>query len=103
MDIKVLEIRLIPYAHKTTRAYCDVQIGSIVIRDFRVYQTNGKPHVKNPFNTYRDQDRNLIFREIVSLPLEVKGEVDALILAAYFRRLKEEGDGKKSSVSDLRF
>lgn len=89
MDIKVLEVRLLP-SHKTTRAFCDVGIEGIIIRDFRVYQTNGKPTVRNPFSTYKDHEGNLTFREIVSLPPQVQSEAHALILSEYFRRLKEK-------------
>ena len=89
MDISVLEIRMLP-GHKATRAFCDVSIGEITIRDFRVYQTNGKPSVRNPFNTYKDREGNLTFREIISLSSTVQIETHALILSEYFRRLKEQ-------------
>lgn len=93
MDIQVLEIRILP-GNKTTRAFCDLRLGDITIRDFRVYQTNGKPAVRNPFSTYKDHEGNLTFREIVSLPSTVQTEAYALILSEYFRRLKEKKDGK---------
>ena len=89
MNIQITEVRLLP-DHKATRAFVDLEIDGIQIRDFRVYQTNGKPSVKNPFSTYKDREGNLNFREIVSLPSTVQTEVNALILSAYFRRLKEK-------------
>lgn len=88
-DLQILAIRL-SEGNKATRAFCDIRIGPVTIRDFRVYQTNGKPSVKNPSNTYRDQTGALRFREIISLPLTVQTEVNALILSAYFQRLKEK-------------
>jgi len=88
MDVRVLSIRLLP-GSKATRAFADVEIGGISIRDFRVYQTNGKPSVRNPFTAYKDHEGNLLFREIITLPPNVKAEADALILSEYFRRLKE--------------
>lgn len=50
---------------------------------------NGKPTVRNPFSTYKDSDGTLKFRETISLPPNVKGEIDALIITEFFRRLKE--------------
>lgn len=89
MKIQLIEMRLLP-GHKATKAFCDVEIGGITLRDFRIYQTNGSPSVRNPFTSYKDFDGNLKFRQIVDLPSNVQGEVNATILAEYFRRLKEK-------------
>lgn len=86
--MRLLSIRLLP-GNKATRAFADLEIEGISIRDFRVYQTNGKPSVRNPFTAYKNSDGNLLFREIISLPPNVQAEVDALVLSEYFRRLKE--------------
>jgi len=88
MNFKVLEIRFMK-GKKATRGFADFLIGDITIKDFRIYQTNGKPSVRNPFSTYKDVDGTLKFRETISLPPNVKSEVDALIITEYFRRLKE--------------
>ena len=88
MTIQVLEIRFMK-GNKATRGFADVLIGEITIKDFRIYQVNGKPTVRNPFSTYKDVDGTLKFRETISLPPNVKAEIDALIITEYFRRLKE--------------
>jgi DNA-binding cell septation regulator SpoVG len=88
MKIRVLDIRLLP-GNKATRGFADVRLDDIVIRDFRIYQTNGKPSVRNPFTAYRDHGGNLSFRQILDLPSDVQVEVNSLILSEYFRRLKE--------------
>ena len=88
MGIEVLEIRLLP-GSKATRAFADLQIDGIKVRDFRV-MNNGKPSVRNPFTAYKDHEGKLLFREIINLPPNVQAEVNALILSAYFRRLKEK-------------
>jgi hypothetical protein len=93
MEIQLIEMRLLP-GQKITRAFCDIGVDGITIRDFRVYQANGRPSVRNPFNTYKDHEGNLTFREIVSLPPTVQTEVHALILSEYFRQLKENKDEK---------
>ena len=90
-DIQILDVRLLP-DYKATRAFCDVRIDDITIRDFRIYQANGKPSVRNPFSTYKDHEGHLTFREIISLPSTVQAETHALILSEYFRRLKEKNN-----------
>ena len=89
MDIKIIDIRLLRDS-KSVKGFADLLIDGITIRDFRIYQTNGKPALRNPCNTYREQTGALKFREIVSLPPTVQAEVNALVLNAYFRRLKEQ-------------
>jgi hypothetical protein len=93
MTIQVLEIRFMK-GDKATRGFADVRLDDITVKDFRIYQANGKPTVRNPFSTYKDSDGTLKFRETVSLPPNVKGEVDALIITEYFRRLRETRDEK---------
>lgn len=88
MNIQILEIRFMK-GEKATRGFADVRMDDITVKDFRIYQVNGKPTVRNPFSTYKDVDGTLKFRETISLPPNVKGEIDALIITEYFRRLKE--------------
>jgi len=38
MEIKVIDIRFLPSNGKPTRAFADVQLDSIVIKDFRIMQ-----------------------------------------------------------------
>ena len=89
MTIQILDLRLLP-GNKATRAFCDVTISGIVVRDFRVYQTNGKPSVRNPFTTHKHHDGKFSFRQTIDLPSNVQAEVNALILTEFFRRLKEQ-------------
>lgn len=88
MNIEILEIRFMK-GEKVLRGFADVRLDDITAKDFRIYQANGKPTVRNPFSTYKDSDGTLKFRETISLPSNVKAEVDALIITEYFRRLKE--------------
>lgn len=92
MKIEVLEIRFMK-GDRATRGFADVRMDDITVKDFRIYQVNGKPTVRNPFSTYKDSDGTLKFRETISLPPNVKGEIDALIITEYFRRLKEKEHG----------
>jgi len=95
MKIEVLEIRFMK-GDKAIRGFADIRMDDITVKDFRIYQVNGKPAVRNPFSTYKDADGTLKFRETISLPPNVKGEVDALIITEYFQRLKEK-------TNDLKF
>jgi len=95
VQIGVLGIRLLP-GNKPTRGFADLIIDGITIRDFRIYHTNGKLSVRNPFTAYKDHDGELTFREIISLPPTVQTEAHALILSAYFRRLKEKRNDDRS-------
>jgi len=83
MNIRVVEIRLFTDG-RSLKAFVDIQLGSVVLRDFRVMKENGKRlYVKVPFSTYKDQTGQLRFRPIVVLPDEVRGEIDLAILNAY--------------------
>lgn len=89
MKIEVLKVHVLP-GDKSTRAFCDVlirdaEIGDIVIHDFRVIQGNRRAYVRAPFTTYKTQTGELGFRQIVDLPDEVRGQVDTLILSAFYR------------------
>lgn len=94
MEVKVLEIRLMP-PERPLKAFVDIKIRGLVIKDFRVLKEDGKrPYVKVPFVTYKDQTGQLKFKPIVVLPDEVRGEVDLAILNAYQREM-ELSDGKQ--------
>lgn len=88
VEIKVNEVPFLN-GEKPIRAFADIEIEDLLLKDFRVYQVNGKPHVRNPFVSYKNKDGGLTFRQIIDLPPVVQAEVNALILEAYFRRTKE--------------
>jgi DNA-binding cell septation regulator SpoVG len=88
-EIRVIEIRPLSDG-RPLKAFVDVQMGDIVIRDFRVIKESGKRlYVKVPFSTYRQQTGQLKFRPIVILPDEVRGEIDLAILNAYQREMEK--------------
>lgn len=94
MDIQILDFRPLPDA-KSLRAFVDVRIGNITLRDFRVMQDNGKPYIRAPHTTYKDHTGTLRFRQIVDLPDEVRGEVDTLILSEYYHRAMEDRNERR--------
>jgi len=90
--VKVIEIR------KTRkpgplRAFVDVRLGNLLVKDFRVMQDNGgRPYVKAPFSTYKNKNGELCFRQIIDFPDEVRGQVDAAILSAFYREKENHYD-----------
>ena len=96
MEVKVLEIRVLPPGTKSMRAFADVQLGDLRLKDFRVIQENGgKPYVMAPFITYKDKTGQLKFRQIIDLPAEARGQIDVAILNAFYQREKGLKNGKQ--------
>ena len=93
MEIQVLDIRILP-GDRPLKAFADVRFDEILIRDFRVLQSNGRPYVKAPFQTYKNTVGEIQFQQIIDLPVEVRGQVDTAILSAFYRE-KETIDGKQ--------
>ena len=88
-EVKVIEIRPLGDG-RPLKAFVDIQLGSVVIRDFRVMKENEKRlYVKVPFSTYKDQTGQLKFRPILVLPDEVRGQIDLAILNAYQREMEK--------------
>jgi DNA-binding cell septation regulator SpoVG len=88
LEIEILDLRVIE-SGKPLKAFADVRLGNIVIRDFRIVKEDGRrPYVKVPFSTYKDQKGQIKFRPIIVLPDEVRGEVDLAILNAYQREME---------------
>ena len=93
--VKVVEIRK-PRKPGPLRAFVDVRLGNLLVRDFRVIQDNGgRPYVKLPFCTYKNESGELCFRQIIDLPDEVRGQVDTAILSAFYRE-KEKSNANPS-------
>ena len=82
--VEVLSIRLIGDG-RPLKGFADVKIGDILIRDFRIMQNDGRPYIKAPFQTYKNNVGEIQFRQIIDLPDEVRGQVDNLILTAFYR------------------
>ena len=92
--VKILEIRF-PKGSKATKAFVDIDIDGIKICDFRVIQNIGKAYVKAPFTTYKDENGELHFRQIVDLPAEVRGRIDNAILSTFYREMEKTNKQRK--------
>ena len=95
MKIEVVSIRLIEPKGSGLIGFCDVQVDSVTIRDFRIFKRNGgKPFIQAPYNTVK-KDGRIEFHQIIDLPGEIRAAVDAAILSEYFRK-REQGNAEQS-------
>jgi hypothetical protein len=92
MKIQILEIRP-QNGGRPLKAFADIRLGEISIRDFRVIKENGKRLlVASPQVSWRDKSTGSIrYKTIVTCPDELKGEIDRLILNAYHREMQRQG------------
>ena len=93
MNIEILEIRLIEPKESGLRGFADVKLDTILVKDFRIIQRNGKPFIEGPHTTFK-KNGQMMFNQIVSFPDELRVRVDTAILTAYFRE-KEQEDAEK--------
>jgi len=94
MKIEILSLRLIEPKESGLRGFADIRLDVVTIRDFRIFQRNGKPYVQAPYTTLK-KDGALQFHPIIDLPGELRAQVDTAILTAYFRE-KEKEHGQQS-------
>lgn len=90
MDLKILEIRLQSNG-KPLKAFVDIKLDEMVIRDFRIIKENGKrPWVASPQISWRDRDGAIKYKTVITLSDEVKGEIDRLALNAWHREMEKK-------------
>jgi len=95
MKVQVVELRLLS-GDKPLRAFADIQLGEILIREFRVIKENGKRlWVVSPQVSWKDQDGQIRYKTIVTLPDEVKGQVDLAILKVFTEETEKENENQK--------
>ena len=95
-EIKILELRLLP-GDKPLRAFVDVQLGQWIIREWRVIKDNGKRvWVAPPQLSWKGPDGRIQYKTIVTLPDELKGEIDRIILNRYIGEMEKEANENHS-------
>ena len=86
MKIEVLEIRFLPPG-RSLKAFVDIKIDEMILREFRVIKENGKrPWIAPPQISWKGSDGTIQYKTVCTLPDEVKGEIDFIIL----KRFNEE-------------
>ena len=88
--VEVIEMRLMS-GDKPLKAFCDVQIGTWTVRDFRIVKQNGqKAIVSYPQVNWKDPESGEIkYQAILTIPSEEKQRIDVAILSAYQRELEK--------------
>ena len=96
MGIIINEIRL-QSGDKSLKAFCDVEINGITVRDLRIIkEPNKRAWVASPQASWRDKTTGSIkYKTLITFPDEMKGELDRLILNSYHREM-EKANGKGS-------
>lgn len=95
MNVQVLEMKLLQ-GDRVLKAFADIQLGDIVIREFRVIKENGKrPWVVSPQISWKDPGGQIKYKTIITLPDEVKGQVDFAILKTYTEEMEKRDAEQK--------
>ncbi len=96
MKIQIVAIRLVDPKESGLRGFADVRLdNTILIRDFRILQRNGKPSVEGPHTTFK-KDGQIRFNDVVNFPVELKVQIETMILTAFFReRERENAEAEK--------
>ncbi len=86
--VEVLELRLLPDT-RSLKCFADVKIGDWIVREWRVIQDNGKrPFVAPPQVSWKGQDGQILYKTIITLPDELKGQIDFAILKRFTEEME---------------
>lgn len=87
-QIKIVRIQLSPDDGRPLRARVDIQIGDLVIYDWRIIkQSNQRAQVSVPQISWRDREGRVRYRELMTMPGELKQRIDVQILAAWQKEI----------------
>jgi hypothetical protein len=89
--IEILKVKLIEPRDNGLVAFADLRVNDVVIRDFRIFKQNGKPFVQTPYTTMKKGGR-LHFHSIVDFPEELKVEINARLITAFFGEVERAND-----------
>lgn len=92
--IHVLELRLV-HGNRSLKAFADVQVGDWIIREWRVVKENGKrPMIAPPQTSWKGPDGQIQYKTIITLPDELKGQIDFAILKLFTAELEKNDAGR---------
>ena len=96
MNINILEFRFMA-GDKPLRAFVDLKIGDWIIREWRIIKENGKrSRVAPPQISWKGQDGQIQYKTVVTLPNELKGEIDLAILKRFNEEMEKIDNGKRA-------
>ncbi len=93
-EIEIMEVRLMPPG-RALRAFVDVKIDDLLIREFRVIKEDGKRvWVAPPQVSWKGQRGEIQYKTVVTfLNDELKGKIDLLVLNRFSEEM-EKSNGK---------
>ncbi len=95
-SIRIIDIRLIDNG-KPLKAFADVLVNGIEIRDFRVIQEpKCKAYVISPQTAWKGHQGKPNFKPIISMPSAIKWQIESAILVEY---QKAKGKGNENNQS----
>ena len=95
MTIEVLDIRILN-GDRSLRAFADVKINNWIIREWRIIQEAGKrPLIVSPQVSWKNPAGNIQYKTIITVPDEIKGELDRIILNRYIEETEKRQDARK--------
>ena len=93
--VEVISFHLTPNG-SGIRGFADIKVGDWIIRDWRVIKQDGKPlQVAPPQVSWRGQRGEMQYKTIVTLPDELRGQIDFAILKRFTEEL-EKNDARSS-------
>ena len=88
-EIKILELRLMN-GDKTLKGFCDIEINSWIIREWRIIKENGKrPWIAPPQLSWKALDGRIQYKTVITLPDDLKGEIDFIILKKFTEEMEK--------------
>ena len=94
----MLEIRL-QNNGKALKAFADLCLDGITVRDFRVIQERGRRlWVACPQVSWRSKEGTIKYKTIITFPDEQKGLIDLTVLSAYQREMEKFSEQKNQKT-----
>jgi DNA-binding cell septation regulator SpoVG len=91
--VKVIEVRLQANG-KPLKAFVDVNLDGMIIRDFRVIKEEGKRlWIASPQISWRNKEGIIMYKTLTTFSDEIKGQIDFAVLTAYQREV-EKSNGR---------
>ena len=90
MEIKVIEIRSLN-DDRPLKGFADVQVNDWIIYDWRIVKHDGqRAWVSVPQASWKDKDRKVKYRALLSIPGELKQRIEVAILSAWEKEKRSE-------------
>lgn len=85
MKIEVIDIRLIDSPGNGLKAFSDIRLDNLIIKDLRIMEHSGKICVEGPYATRR-KGGQIFFNPIIIFPEDLKVRLETAVLSAYFEK-----------------